>query len=61
MHRYILYSLHDFPYLFIASGMWIYGPYFHSASWEDLRAENEMDCNTDREETGMDEYDVSIK
>jgi hypothetical protein len=41
--------------------MWIYGPYFHSASWEDLRAENEMDCNTDREETGMDEYDVSIK
>jgi hypothetical protein len=55
MHRYILYPLHDFPYLFITSGTWINGPYFHSASWKDLQAEKEMDCDTDREEAGMDE------
>jgi len=61
MKRYILYSLHDFPYLFITSGTWINGSYFHSGSWEDLQAEKEMDCNTDREETGMDEYGASIK
>jgi hypothetical protein len=46
MHRYILYSLHDSPYLFIAYGTWINGPYFHSASWVDLHAGKEVDYNT---------------
>jgi hypothetical protein len=61
MQRYILYSLHDSPYLFLAYGTWINGPYFHSASWMDLQAEKEVDCNTYREETGMDECGASIK
>jgi len=61
MHRYFLYSLHDFSYLCIVFGTWNNGPYFRSVSWEDLQKEKEMDCNTDREQTGMDEYGASIK